>query len=161
MPSLGTFSTPHTSHLLKAIFVRNETVSGRCWFTSPPRQCLISSNFAWNFGEGVQTHKHPLFTALVYTSVTQLQPGIGRGQALADISRSALCCHTIETRAPIANPPNSAQLGGTPYHSPELHPGLCSSVGMRRGTETDKQTDRHTDGRDQYTFRVVYDSREM
>jgi len=26
----------------------------------------------------------------------------------------ALCCHGNETRAPIANPPNSAQLGGTP-----------------------------------------------
>jgi len=30
----------------------------------------------------------------------------------------ALCCHGNETRAPIANPPNSAQLGGTSYHSP-------------------------------------------
>ena len=30
----------------------------------------------------------------------------------------ALCCHSNETSAPIANPPNSAQLGGTPYHSP-------------------------------------------
>jgi len=27
--------------------------------------------------------------------------------------------------------------------------------------QTHKQTDRHTDARDQYTFRVVYDSREM
>jgi len=32
-----------------------------------------------------------------------------RVQALADISRSALRCHSSETRAPIANPPNSAQ----------------------------------------------------
>ena len=30
------------------------------------------------------------------------------------ISRSALCCHSNETRASIANPPNSAQLRGTP-----------------------------------------------
>jgi len=52
------------------------------------------------------------------------------------------CCHSNETRAPIANPPNSAQLKGTPYHSPKLHPGPCNSVGMRRGA------DRHTDGRD-------------
>jgi len=29
----------------------------------------------------------------------------------------ALCCHSNATRAPIANPPNSAQLGGIPYHS--------------------------------------------
>jgi len=56
------------------------------------------------------------------------KPGTEPVQALADISRSALCCHGNETRAPIANPPNSAQLEGTQYHSPNLHPGLCSSV---------------------------------
>jgi len=42
------------------------------------------------------------------------KPGIERVQALADISRSALCCHSDETRAPIANPPNSAQLEESP-----------------------------------------------
>ena len=57
-----------------------------------------------------------------------------------------VCCHSNETRAPIANPPNSAQPKGTSYHSPKLYPGLCSSVGMRRGV--DRQTDRQTDGRD-------------
>jgi len=36
----------------------------------------------------------------------------------------------------IWRPPNSAQLGGTPYHSLNLHLGPCSSVGMRRGTDT-------------------------
>ena len=30
----------------------------------------------------------------------------------------AICCHSNETRAPIANLPNSAQLWGTCYHSP-------------------------------------------
>ena len=30
----------------------------------------------------------------------------------------ALCCHSNKTCAPIANPPNCAQLQGTPYHSP-------------------------------------------
>jgi len=40
--------------------------------------------------------------------------GIKRVQALADISRSALCCHSNETCAHIANPPNSEQLEGTP-----------------------------------------------
>jgi len=64
-----------------------------------------------------------------------------------------------ETRAPIANPPNIAQLEGTPYHSPKLHPGQCSCVGIRRAT--DRQTGRHTDGRGQYTFRLGYASREM
>jgi len=38
----------------------------------------------------------------------QEQPGIERVHALADISRSALCCAGNETRAPIANPLNSA-----------------------------------------------------
>jgi len=71
-----------------------------------------------------------------------LLPGIERVQALADISRSALCCHSNETRAPIANPPNSAQLEDTSYHSAKLHPGPYSSVGMRRGT--DRQTDTQT-----------------
>jgi len=50
----------------------------------------------------------------------------------------ALCCHSNEICALIANPPNSAQLRGTPYHSPKLHPGPCSSVGMR--PRTDRQT---------------------
>jgi len=53
----------------------------------------------------------------------------------------ALCCHSNATRAPIANPPNSAQLGGSLYHAPTLHPGLCSSVGVR--PRTDRQTHRH------------------
>jgi len=68
-----------------------------------------------------------------------------------------ICCHSNETRAPIVNKANSAQLGGTPYHSPKLHLGLCTSLGMRQGT--DRQT--HADGCDHYTFRVVYDSHEM
>jgi len=33
------------------------------------------------------------------------KPGTERVQALAGISRSAPCCHSNETRAPIANPP--------------------------------------------------------
>jgi len=54
--------------------------------------------------------------------------------------------YVVIARKPVlANPPNSAHLGGTPYHSPKLHPGPCSSVGMWR------DTDRQTDARDQYT----------
>jgi len=34
------------------------------------------------------------------------KPGLQGEQALADISRSVLYCHSNETRAPIANPPN-------------------------------------------------------
>ena len=41
-----------------------------------------------------------------------------------------------KTRTPIANPPNSAQLENTSYHSPKLHPGPCSGVGMHRGIDT-------------------------
>ena len=61
---------------------------------------------------------------------------ITRHRALADILPSALCCHSNETCAPIANPPNSAELAGTPYHSPKLHLDPCSSVGMRQGKDT-------------------------
>jgi len=43
------------------------------------------------------------------------KPATERVHALADISRSALCCHSNDTRAPTANLPNSAQLEGTPY----------------------------------------------
>jgi len=46
------------------------------------------------------------------------------------------CCHSNASRAPIANPPNSAQLGGIPYHSPKLPPGPCNSAGMRPRTDT-------------------------
>ena len=63
--------------------------------------------------------------------------------------------HSNATHAPIANPPNSAQLGGIPYHSSKLHPGPCNSASMR------PQTDRHTDALDHNTFSDVYDSREM
>ena len=39
-------------------------------------------------------------------------------------------------------PPKIAQAEGTPYHFPKLHPGPCSSAGIRRGTVT--QTDTQT-----------------
>ena len=54
----------------------------------------------------------------------------------------ALCCHSNATRAPIANPRNSAQLGGIPYHSPKFYQGPCNSVGMR--PRTDRQTHTQT-----------------
>ena len=77
----------------------------------------------------------PVSLAIVDYNSWQLKPGIERVQALADISRSALCCHSNEIHAPIANLPNSVQLEGTPCHSPKLHLGTCSSVGMRWGTD--------------------------
>jgi len=57
----------------------------------------------------------------------------------------ALWCHSNETRAPIANPPNTAQLRGTPTIPP-------SYIRVHTGRH------RHTHVRDQYTLRVVYDS---
>ena len=89
-----------------------------------------------------------------FWQLQQLQPGVDQVQVLAEISRSALCCHSNETRAPITNPPNSAQLDSPHTIPPNVHPGPCNSVGMRQGT------DRHTHGRDQYTFRLGYASRE-
>ena len=60
----------------------------------------------------------------VYVMDTSLQLGF------------ALCCHSNATRAPIANPPNNAPLGGSLYHAPKLHPRPCSSVGIRPRTDT-------------------------
>ena len=72
------------------------------------------------------------------TSADQFRTaGVERVQALADISRSALCCHSNETRASIANPPNTEELGA-PLPFSKLHLGPCSTVGMMRGT--DRQT---------------------
>jgi len=71
-----------------------------------------------------------------------------RASTSAHIWYSALCCHSSETFELIANPLNSAQVEGTPYHSPKLCLGPCSSVGMQQGT------DRHTDMHDQYTTRA-------
>jgi len=56
----------------------------------------------------------------------------------------AICSHSNATRVPIANPPNSAQLGGSLYHAPKLHPGQCSNVGVRPWTDTQTHTHRHT-----------------
>jgi len=54
----------------------------------------------------------------VFAILSLLEPGIERVKALADISRSAQCCHSNEIPVPIANPPDSAQLEGTPTFSP-------------------------------------------
>jgi len=68
-----------------------------------------------------------------------MQP-LERVQALAYILRSALCCHSNETRAQIANPPNSAELEGIPTIPPTY-------IRVRAVVwECDKrQADRHTD----------------
>jgi len=85
------------------------------------------------------------------------KPGTERVQALADISRSPymLSC------APVANPPNSAKLGGAPPTVTPSYIRVRAVWASGRG-QIDRQTD-DTDARDHYkpTFRVVYDSREM
>jgi len=110
----------------------------------------------------VYTYKrvHDNYRVNVY-KIYKIKPGTERVQALADISCSALFCHSNETRAPIANPSNTTQLESIPYHSPNfpyhslnLHRGPCSSVGMRRGT------DRHTDTQTAVT-NIHCASREM
>jgi len=92
----------------------------------------------------------------VKTKVLKEKPGIEWVQALADISCSVLRCHSNRTRAAIANPPNSAQLEGTPYHSPTY-----SRVRAVVWQCSEGQADRHTDGRDQCTFCLGYASCEM
>ena len=66
--------------------------------------------------------------SLLHRITSQNKPGIQRVQALADILHSALRCHSNETCAPTANPLNSAQLEGTSYHTPKLHPGPCGNA---------------------------------
>jgi len=58
------------------------------------------------------------------------------------------------TRAPTANPPNTARLGGILYHTPKLHPGPCNSVDMR--SRTDTQAHKHTDRPTEQTHRRVW-----
>ena len=55
-----------------------------------------------------------------------------------------LCFHSNKWMNPCTDckSAQNAQLRGTPYHSPKLHPGPCSSVGVMQGT--DRQTHRHT-----------------
>jgi len=73
----------------------------------------------------------------------------------------ALCCRSNATRAPIANPPNSAQLGGIPYHSPSYIWVRAIVWACSRG-QTDTQTRVTNCGHARLiTFRVVYNSREM
>jgi len=70
----------------------------------------------------------------------------------------ALSCHSNETCAPIANLHNSIQSGAPSTILPSYIRVRAVVWACGQG-----QTDRHTqtDARDQYTFRVVYDSSAM
>jgi len=49
-----------------------------------------------------------------------------------------LCCHSNETQA--MHRLQICPTRGHPVPSPKLHPGQCSSVGMRPRTDTHRQT---------------------
>jgi len=68
-------------------------------------------------------------------------------QALTDISHSALCCHSNKTCALIAYLTSSAQLEGTP-----TIPSSYVRVRVAVWECGERQIDRHTDGRNHYTF---------
>jgi len=55
----------------------------------------------------------------------------------------ALCCHSNATGAQIANPPNSAQLGGSLYHAPSYIRVRAVVWAYGRG-QADTDTDTHT-----------------
>jgi len=59
-------------------------------------------------------------------------------------------CHSNETRSPIANPPNSVQLEGTPT-IPSSYIRVRAVVWECGDWQTHTQTDRHTDTLDQRT----------
>jgi len=90
--------------------------------------------------------------------VNKIKPGIIRIQELADISRSALCCHNNETRAPIANPFNTAQLEGTPIiPTSYIRMIRVRAVVWECGEgQTDRHIDRHTDGRGHFASATTH-----
>ena len=78
---------------------------------------------------------------------------IGHDAAIKRVQASSLtfrirrvCYHSNETRAPIANPLSSAQLGGTSYHSQRY--SRVRAIVWECG---EGQTDTQTDGRDHNT----------
>ena len=73
--------------------------------------------------------------ALLWAVCTE--PGIEGVQALTEISHSALCCHSNKTRAPIANPSNSAQLVGSPTILPS-YIQVCAVLGSGNKAGTDR-----------------------
>jgi len=63
--------------------------------------------------------------------------------------------HQRKSAVQAASNVENAQLVGSLYHAPKLHPGPYSSVGVRPWTDT------QTDARDHNTFCVIYDSHKM
>jgi len=77
---------------------------------TPPRRQPVTGQPA--------THTCDRQHAILRTPVTYL-PVTNQQRALTPRNLGfALCCHSNATHAPIANLPNSAQLGGSLYHAP-------------------------------------------
>ena len=108
-----------------------------------------------------------LYTTSCITKSTT-NPAAERVQALAHISRSAIyafalykavsshtCVFGNGTRAPIVNPPNNAHLEASIPFPPSYI--RVHAVAWKCG---DGQSQRHTDGPGQCTFRLRYSSRE-
>jgi len=57
---------------------------------------------------------------------------------------AALCCRRNETPCIDCKSAQQCTTRRHPYHSSKLHPGPCSSVGMRRGIDRHTHTHRHT-----------------
>jgi len=80
---------------------------------------LVTSGYRMGMGKDMDAGKD----AILWQITQRAEPDIQRVQAPADISRSALRCHSNETHAPTENPPNSTQLEGATYHSPKVTSG--------------------------------------
>jgi len=76
----------------------------------------------------------------VFAGMRSVRAACGGPGGLPLGSAFPLFCHSNATRAPIANPPNSAQLWGSPYHSPSYIRVRAIVWACGRG-----QTNRHTD----------------
>jgi len=83
------------------------------------------------------------------------QPGIQRVQSTCWHFAFALCCHSNETRALIANPSNSVQLWGTPTILPSYIQVRAVMWACSCGQTQDTQMRVTT------IFRVIYDAHEM
>jgi len=106
--------------------------------TMPPSYIRVRA-VVWAYGRGQTDTQTRMTTIHFVPSTTHAKCNQQHAHTPRKL-RFALCCHSNATRAAIVNPPNSAQLGGSLHHAPKLHPGPCSSVGVR--PRTDRQTHR-------------------
>ena len=111
--------------------------------SSPAVRSTVISRSTLSATHLVRSYKHPLLVTLIICVshliclvANNTKPAYS--ESLLTFRIWLVCCHSNETHALIANPPNTAQ-ERTPYHSSKLHPGAYSSVKIRRETHT------HTD----------------